>query len=156
MYPDENARRPPVPKHTEKPVMGLKSNKNFITNNAVENIMSVPKKPAAKFADTKDGKINDLEPSGLVPKYLKKKDYGKTPAYLVQRKEDMEQAQRDYDEYVRENMKRGAMNCLTNGERLVNYNTMGKIGLVEESKGFICHCCTLCKSYLFFAAVSAF
>jgi len=117
MYPDENARRPPVPKHTEKPVMGLKSNKNFITNNAVENIMSVPKKPAAKFADTKDGKINDLEPSGLVPKYLKKKDYGKTPAYLVQRKEDMEQAQRDYDEYVRENMKRGAMNCLTNGER---------------------------------------
>ena len=119
-YPDENARRPPVPKHTEKPVMGLKSNKNFITNNAVENIMSVPKKPAAKFVDTKDGKTNNLEPSGLVPKYLKKKDYGKTPAYLVQRKEDMEQAQRDYDEYIKENMKRGAMNCLSNEERLVN------------------------------------
>ena len=117
LYPDEERRRPAVPKHTEKPVMGLKSNKNFITNNAVENIMSVPRKPAAKFVDTRDGKAHDLEPSGLVPKYLKKKDYGKTPSYLVQRKEDMEQAQRDYDEYIRENMKRGAMNSLTNDER---------------------------------------
>ena len=116
-YPDEDRRRPAVPEHTEKPVMGLKSNKNFITTNAVDNIMSVPKKPAANFVDTRGGKVNELEPSGLVPKFVKKKDYGKTPTYLVKRKEDMEQAQRDYDEYIKESMKRGAMNCLSESER---------------------------------------
>ena len=42
-YPDE--RRPAVPKQNEKPMMGLKTTKNFVTQNAVENIMSVPKKP---------------------------------------------------------------------------------------------------------------
>jgi len=29
-----------VPKVSEKPIMGLKSNKNFIVSNAVENILS--------------------------------------------------------------------------------------------------------------------
>ena len=53
-YPDASMKRPPVPKHDEIPLMGVKSNKNFITTNAVENIMSVPKKPAARFADTRD------------------------------------------------------------------------------------------------------
>ncbi|XP_065054052.1 enkurin-like [Rhopilema esculentum] len=116
-YPDEERRKPAVPKHTEKPVMGLKSNRNFITNNAVDNIMSVPKKPVATFVDTRDGKKHELEPSGLVPKYIKKKEYGKTPTYLAKRKEDIEQAQRDYDEYIKESMKRGAMDCISDSER---------------------------------------
>jgi len=115
-YPDEQ-RRPDVPKHTEKPVMGIKSNKNFITTNAVENIMSVPKKPAANFADTRGGSTHPLEPSGLTPKYIKKKEYGKTPAYLVKRKEDTEKAQQEYDDYVQESLKRGAMKCLSESER---------------------------------------
>lgn len=38
-YPDSNSRRPAVPKKDEKPLMGLQSKKNFITSNAVENIM---------------------------------------------------------------------------------------------------------------------
>lgn len=32
-----------VPKSSDKPIMGLKSNKNFIVSNAVENILSAPK-----------------------------------------------------------------------------------------------------------------
>jgi len=116
-YPDKDRRRAPVPEHTERPVMGLKSNKNFITTNAVENIMSVPKKPAANFADTRHGSTHALEPSGLAPKYSKKKDYGKTPAYLAKRKEEVEQAQRDYDEYIKESFKRGAMDSLSDEER---------------------------------------
>jgi hypothetical protein len=51
----------PVPKHNEKPVMGLKSNKNFIVTNAVENILSVPK--ATK---------QDVD-------WRQKTDYGKVP-----------------------------------------------------------------------------
>ena len=118
IYPDEEQRRPYVPKHTEKPLMGIKSNKNFINANAVENIMSVPKKPMANFADTRNGSIHPLQPSGLTPKYTKKKDYGKTPTYLARRKEEVAQAQQEYDNYVQEAMKRGAMKCLSESERL--------------------------------------
>jgi len=116
-YPDEDQRRPNVPKHTEKPVMGIKSNKNFITANAVENIMSVPKQPASNFADTRGGSTHPLEPSGLTLKYIKKKEYGKTPAYLVKRKEEEQNAQQEYDEYVQESLRRGAMKCLSDSER---------------------------------------
>lgn len=114
-YPTE--RRPPVPRHTEKPLMGVKSNKNFINTNAVENILSVPKKPAANFADTRIGSTHPLEPSGLTPKYVNKKEYGKTPVYLKKRKEEVELAQQAYDEYVQDSLKRGAMKCLSEAER---------------------------------------
>ena len=97
--------------------MGVKSDKNYITTNAVENIVSVPKKPAANFADTKDGAIHPLEDSGLTPKYVKKKNYGKTPHYLSRRKEEVAAAQAEYDEYVRDSMKRGAMKELSVNER---------------------------------------
>lgn len=72
-YPDEDTRKPSVPKQADKPLMGLKSNKDFVKTNAVENIMSVPKKPAANFVDTPFGTTHPLEPSGLMPKYVKKK-----------------------------------------------------------------------------------
>ena len=55
------------------PLMGIQSTKNFITTNAVENIMAVPKKPAANMADTRHGDSFPLEESGLVPKYRNKK-----------------------------------------------------------------------------------
>ena len=35
---------PPVPRITEKPIMNLVSSKNFVTANAVENILAAPKK----------------------------------------------------------------------------------------------------------------
>jgi len=116
-YPDNDSRRPAVPKHDERPLMGVKSNKNFITTNAVENIMSVPKKPAAKFADTRDGAIHDLEDSGLTLKYVKKGNYGETPNYLTKRKEEAEQAQEEYDHYVKDSMRKGAMKELNGEER---------------------------------------
>ena len=39
-YLDPSTRRPLVPPHTEQPQMGLKSNRNYITTNAVNNIMA--------------------------------------------------------------------------------------------------------------------
>lgn len=71
-YPEEN-RRPPVPKQNEKPMMGLKTTKNFITQNAVENIMSVSKKPQKNMVDTRNGHVMPLEESGLEPKYRDRK-----------------------------------------------------------------------------------
>ena len=72
-YPDEERRKPAVPRPQDQPIMGLKTTKNFITQNAVENIMSVPKKPQKNFVDTRSGDKQPLEPSGMEPKFLKKK-----------------------------------------------------------------------------------
>jgi hypothetical protein len=41
--------------------MGAKTSKNFITTNAVNNIMTVPKKPAANYVDTATGARQELE-----------------------------------------------------------------------------------------------
>ena len=97
--------------------MGIRSNKNFITTNAVENIMSVPKKPEKKYADTKVGATHQLDPSGLTPKYLNKKDFGKNPEYLEKRKKEMETAQIEYDAYIRERFRQGAMQQISEDER---------------------------------------
>jgi len=35
----KNRRFAPVPKASERPILGLRSNKNFIVTNAVENIL---------------------------------------------------------------------------------------------------------------------
>ena len=57
-------RKPPIVSKDEKPIMGLKSNKNFIVSNAVENILAPPKTiPVTK-------------------NYRSKRDYGKVPEYL--------------------------------------------------------------------------
>jgi hypothetical protein len=116
-YDDEERRRPAVPKPIEQPIMGLKTTKNFITQNAVENIMSVPKKPQKNFVDTKSGDKQPLEPSGLEPKFLKKKEFGQVPQYLVKRKDEIQQAQEDYDNYVKHHMQQGALQQLNNQER---------------------------------------
>merc|ERR1712188_303775 len=64
-YKDTIERRPGVPGRTDKPVMGLVTSKNFITCNAVENILAVPKKTDVRQVS-----------------YMNKKGYGKVPAYL--------------------------------------------------------------------------
>lgn len=62
-----------MPKRDEKPIQGLVSDKNFIVANAVENILAAPKLPANKDKD-----------------FLKKKAYGKTPKYLTNIKNEIE------------------------------------------------------------------
>mmetsp|Transcript_24973 Transcript_24973/g.63003 ORF Transcript_24973/g.63003 Transcript_24973/m.63003 type:complete len:291 (-) Transcript_24973:205-1077(-) len=54
-----------VPNRNDKPVMGLVSQKNFVTANAVDNILAVPPPRPA-------GEVN----------YLEKEDYGQVPTYL--------------------------------------------------------------------------
>lgn len=61
-----------MPRVTEKPVQGLKSNKNFIVTNAIENILSAAKKGE--------------EPVD----WQKKKDFGRTPQYLERIKENIQ------------------------------------------------------------------
>jgi len=62
-----------VPGPNERPVMGLHTTKDYIKQNALENIMAIPRKPERTFVDTRNGAKQLLEPSGLEPRHLNKK-----------------------------------------------------------------------------------
>jgi len=61
-----------VPSRYEKPIMGITTSKNFVTANAVEAILMVPKQTG----------VPELN-------YTKKEDFGKVPAYLSQVKDEI-------------------------------------------------------------------
>ncbi len=69
----ETMRKPAVPTMKDKPIMGLKSDKNYITANAVDIILMQPKKRVKEEND-----------------YLQKKTYGKVPNYLNKLKNEIE------------------------------------------------------------------
>ncbi|XP_009868133.1 PREDICTED: enkurin isoform X2 [Apaloderma vittatum] len=106
-----------VPRRTDHPVMGIQSNKNFINTNAIAAITGPPKKPQPICVDGRQGDKYLLQTSGLVPKYIKKKDYGVTPKYLTRRNEEMERARKEYEAGVLEHLKKRAMKQLSDEER---------------------------------------
>ncbi|AIN98645.1 hypothetical protein LPMP_240100 [Leishmania panamensis] len=65
--------KPDVPLRTERPVMGLRTEKNFVVANAVENTMAVPTKvmPAPQ------------------PRATDREDFGKVPQYITEIKGDL-------------------------------------------------------------------
>ena len=62
-----------IPKKSDKPIMGLVSDKNYIVANAVENILAAP-----KVTENQN------------PDFLKKKTYGKVPKYLNKIKKEID------------------------------------------------------------------
>ncbi|XP_052792657.1 enkurin-like [Mya arenaria] len=116
-YPDGERKRPEIPEKADPPLMGLKTTKNFITTNAVQNITSVPKRPEKIYVDTRKGDKNYLQPSGLEPVFIHKKEYGNKPQYLSRRQDEMRKAQEEYNAYVSEHFRRGAMQQLSEDER---------------------------------------
>lgn len=76
--------RPPVPTRDEKPVMGLQSNKNFITHNAVEVILAKPKKvPQEDFM------------------WTSRPGYGSVPMYLRRNKTIVAQEREQFETFMR-------------------------------------------------------
>lgn len=69
----EPPRKPALPKRDEAPLCGLKSEKDFITANAVDAILTLPKRK--------------VEPT---PDWLAKPEYGKAPTYLARIKGEIE------------------------------------------------------------------
>lgn len=67
-------RKPAIPSKDDRPLYGLKTAKNFVVSNAVENILAAPQPKAAS-----------------APDYMRKSDYGKAPAYLTEVKQEIEQ-----------------------------------------------------------------
>lgn len=73
---DCSCKRAPVPKSTERPIYGVKSNKDFIVTNAIETILSTPRRNKEEMD------------------WMHKKDFGKNPEYLDSVKANI---QREYD-----------------------------------------------------------
>ena len=65
-------RKPAVTSRTERPIMGLKTDKNFIVANAVEAILQAPK----RLPEPEDP--------------LKRKTYGQVPTYIAKIKKDID------------------------------------------------------------------
>ncbi|XP_075996506.1 enkurin-like [Genypterus blacodes] len=107
-------RRPPVPLRTEKPLMGLKTKRDFVKTAHKDIVLKVP---LPIYADTKRGDKHLLENSGLVPKYRKKKDYGQTPRYVQQRITESLQAKEDHEKDLEEQRRKKALKQLTEEER---------------------------------------
>ncbi|KAL8174095.1 UNVERIFIED_CONTAM: hypothetical protein K2H54_038075 [Gekko kuhli] len=93
-----------MPQRTEHPIMGLRSQKNFITANATEAITLVLKKPLRACVDVWKGDKFLTDHSGLDQKYLKKKDFGALPRYLVKRNEEAQRAKEESDKCIKETL----------------------------------------------------
>ncbi|NXU89584.1 ENKUR protein, partial [Xiphorhynchus elegans] len=104
-----------VPQRTYRPVIRIQ--KNFINKNALAAIRGVPKKPRHFCVDSRQGDKYLLEPSGLVPKYIKKKNYGATPKYVTRRNEDIKKEEEEYEASVVEQLKERAMKHLSDEEK---------------------------------------
>uniref|UniRef100_A0AAQ5ZVZ5 Enkurin domain-containing protein n=1 Tax=Amphiprion ocellaris TaxID=80972 RepID=A0AAQ5ZVZ5_AMPOC len=104
------SKKPPVPSRTDNPLIHTK--RDFI-----KTATAVPKKQQPMWVDTNTGHKQPLENSGLVPKYIKKKDYGKVPAYLQQRNEEKLRAEEEYSKFVQEQREQRAPRRLPDEER---------------------------------------
>jgi hypothetical protein len=66
-------RKPPVPSIRDAPKMGARTEKNFVQTNALDVVMTVPKKPERNIVDDRFGDKYPIDTSGLTPKYVLKK-----------------------------------------------------------------------------------
>ncbi|XP_065176035.1 enkurin-like [Sycon ciliatum] len=117
----KTSTKPAVPRHTERPAMGVKTHKDFITHNAVKAISSVPTRPQPKLVDAPTGTTKVLEDqrtdAGLLPKYVNKQGYGEVPKYLQTRKAVMDEAQDNYDAYVARRQKANELATIQDKDR---------------------------------------
>ena len=129
-------RKPPVPSIRDAPKMGARTEKNFIQTNALDVVMTVPKQPERNVVDDRFGDKYPIDQSGLAPKYVLKKvnfsfsiasheplcffcfqNFGEVPVYIKTRREDMEKAKQEYQAYVSDYFRRGAMREMPDNER---------------------------------------
>jgi hypothetical protein len=115
---EEKERKPLVPHQiNDRPLLGVKTSKNFVSQNAVDAIMAVPKRPEKNVVDTRRGDKFPLDPSGLAPVYIKKRDFGAVPSYVIARKEESQRAKQEYEAYMNEYFKKGALRTMSDEER---------------------------------------
>lgn len=95
LHTSTEVRKPPVPTVKDKPIMGLKTDKNFVISNAVDNILMEPKK--IKEEDPLEARHKYF---GKVPTYIKnlklkiKEEYDSIKELQRRKKEEEDKKQR--------------------------------------------------------------
>ena len=126
---DEEVKKPAIINVKEKPIMGLKSQKNYVTANAIDNILMEPRK--RKIPNEKD-----------LDYFLTKKDYGRIPNYL---KRARSANQRNLDEKLRvqnenERYRNKMKKVLDNNElQLLREGLIKKLDDLQKQYGKISH-----------------
>ncbi|XP_052120088.1 serine/arginine repetitive matrix protein 2 isoform X2 [Frankliniella occidentalis] len=69
--------------------------KDYTKINIQNAVRAVPRQPPARAVDTRRGSTLLMETSGLEPKYIFRKDYGKVPEYLCRRLQQEEEARQE-------------------------------------------------------------
>lgn len=118
-------KKPPIPTVREKPIMGLKSEKNYVVSNAIDNILMPTRK---KYKEEFD--------------YLKKKDYGMVPKYLTKLKQKVEEEYKNMREMQRRNEEEDAKRrkVLTEEEIMtLREGLLKKLEQLKYSYGQITH-----------------
>ena len=93
--------------------------------------------PTEKIVDDVNGQADEIECSGLVPKYTKKKKYGKLPSYICIRKEQRAAAFQDYQNWIyeREQLQQ-SLRILSEAERMELVEGLGQ-NLKNQSLFFL-------------------
>lgn len=112
-------------KAKEKQAQHLQA-RSKIKENAIRNIYSIPKLPKKIYVDSVYGNKNDLLTSGLVPRYINKENYGKTPSYINKRKEQIEETEKQYHDYVLNQQKQEALYKISESEHSEMLNSLKK------------------------------
>jgi len=115
--PREKKESVPTNKSTDRPLLGVKTTKNFVSQNAIDAIMAVPRKPERNYVDARTGDKFPLDQSGLTPIYVRKKEFGSVPSYIISRKEESKRAREEYEAYMNEYFKKGALRSMSEQER---------------------------------------
>jgi len=110
-------KKEPLPDQKQLKYKPYNSSKDFISKNAIEVIKASPNRPVPNYVDTPSGNTAPLEPSGLVPRYAKKANYGKVPEYVKNRREEVAAAQEQYDEFIRTREAQNEIRSLSDEER---------------------------------------
>ena len=96
----------------------MRSRRNIVHKNALNAMISEPAQlESPKFVDAPGGNKQSLKPSGMVPVFAEKKDFGKVPNYIRKIKKNREDDQKRWEEEQREIMKKREMMRLQDYER---------------------------------------
>ncbi|CAH8608441.1 unnamed protein product [Schistosoma intercalatum] len=111
-----SAKREPLPSLKSKAI-NVVSCKDFIKKNIRMIEASVPSKPKPFVVDTRTGHKFDIKCSGLEPFYIKRKDFGELPKYLSEREKAASEAQKNYEEYIKQLKEKNALMVITKDEK---------------------------------------
>ena len=107
-----------MPKVTDHVATPMRSRRNFVEKNALNAMISEPSNlEDPQFVDAPGGNKQSLKQSGMVPKHIEKKDFGKVPTYIKKIKKAQVDDQKRWEHDQQEIVRRREMMKLQNEER---------------------------------------